>query len=87
MLARRIIQSSQTLRVLSTSAAPVRSRASSLPILNQIAESAAKTPSYLVEHPYPLDGYKENPNSKAIERNLFAVVDHSGTQYKVVEVI
>jgi len=38
----------------------------------------------LVEHPYKLDGYQA-PGVKQEERNLFAVVDFSGTQYKVVD--
>jgi hypothetical protein len=54
-------------------------------LINQVVENKTASPVCLVEHPYVLDGYKA-PGVLQEKRNVFAVVDFSGTQYKVVDV-
>lgn len=81
MLARRVLPSLSALgqvRSLST-------RMSSVPIVNQAIQNVVPTSTCLVQHPYKLEGYRA-PGAVVVERDLFAVVDHSGTQYKIVQV-
>jgi hypothetical protein len=83
MLGRRLFPASRSVRALSTFE---RVRVSSIPAINEAVSSNVKSPTYLIEHPYPLDGYREKPHVTPVEQSVFAIVDHSGTQYKVVEV-
>mmetsp|Transcript_16072 Transcript_16072/g.35607 ORF Transcript_16072/g.35607 Transcript_16072/m.35607 type:complete len:191 (-) Transcript_16072:105-677(-) len=59
---------------------------SSIPMINKAVENATAPKFALVEHPYILDGYREETD-EAVDvtnsNNLFAVVDFSGSQYKV----
>ena len=60
--------------------------ASSIPIINQVVDGTKTSHTALVQHPFSLEGYKA-PDAPAQEvKNLFAVVDFSGHQYKVVDV-
>jgi hypothetical protein len=83
MLGRRLFPASRSVRALSTFE---RVRVSSIPAINEAVSSNVKSPTYLIEHPFPLDGYREKPHVTPVEQSVFAIVDHSGTQYKVVEV-
>lgn len=65
--------------------AQLSTRASSTPIVNKVAQNLAPSTVCLVEHPHVLDGYKA-PDVQQIQKQLFAVVDFSGTQYKVLDV-
>jgi hypothetical protein len=83
MLALRTVQ---RLSCMQPSAmARLSTRASSIPLINQVVENKTASPVCLVEHPYVLDGYK-TPGVLQEKRDVFAVVDFSGTQYKVVNV-
>ena len=66
----------------STKAKPV----SSIPVINLVIESQRTPQMCLVNHPYKLDGYKAPDAPPQVVKNLFAVVDFSGTQYKVIDV-
>jgi hypothetical protein len=64
---------------------------SSIPVINKAVENLNVTaPKFaLVEHPYILDGYKEEKDGEvevSYPKTLFAVVDFSGSQYKVSDV-
>lgn len=61
-------------------------RASSIPIINQVVAESKPSQVCLVQHPYKLEGYRAPDALPQIEKNLFAVVDFSGTQYKVIDV-
>jgi hypothetical protein len=58
---------------------------SSIPVINNV-DYYTPSPMCLVQHPYDLDGYKPDGFVPKVTRDLFAVVDFSGTQYKVVDV-
>lgn len=61
-------------------------RASSIPVINQVVAENKPSQVCLVQHPYKLEGYQAPGALPQIEKQLFAVVDFSGTQYKVIDV-
>mmetsp|Transcript_23557 Transcript_23557/g.39246 ORF Transcript_23557/g.39246 Transcript_23557/m.39246 type:complete len:217 (+) Transcript_23557:269-919(+) len=63
---------------------------SSIPVINETIESSCESKLYLVDHPYELTGYQaptssSNSNSPidVSKTGVFAVVDFSGSQYKI----
>eukprot|EP01032_Pedospumella_encystans_P025725 gene25725-29063_t len=59
--------------------------ASSIPVINQVVDLNKPSATSLVLHPYSLDGYKAPDAPPQEVKHLFAVVDFSGTQYKVID--